>query len=157
MRISDWGSDVCSSDLTEPRSPYAPPTAPVERATDVHLDGHVVYAGFWKRVAATLIDGVIIALLGGVVGAVIGGLMGAAFGIGGDLDGGSLAAVELVVQLVSLVLSACYYGWFYASANQATPGKMAIGIKVVRRDGPGCGFWRGFARYFASILPAPPP
>src|SRR3546814_5562599 len=66
--------------------------------------------------------------------------MGAAFGIGGDLDGGSLAAVELVVQLVSLVLSACYYGWFYASANQATPGKMAIGIKVVRSDGPGCGF-----------------
>src|SRR3546814_5943704 len=88
MRISDWSSDVCSSDL-------APPTAPVERATDVHLDGHVVYAGFWKRVAATLIDGVIIALLGGVVGAVIGGLMGAAFGIGGALDGGGLAAVEL--------------------------------------------------------------
>src|SRR3546814_2215504 len=104
MRISDWSSDVCSSDLpwtlAEPRSPYAPPTAPVERATDVHLDGHVVYAGFWKRVAATLIDGVIIALLGGVVGAVIGGLMGAAFGIGGDLDGGSLAAVELGVELV---------------------------------------------------------
>src|SRR3546814_16411243 len=66
--------------LAEPRSPYAPPTAPVERATDVHLDGHVVYAGFWKRVAATLIDGVIIALLGGVVGAVIGGLMGAEMG-----------------------------------------------------------------------------
>src|SRR3546814_14593470 len=147
MRISDWSSDVCSSDL-------APPTAPVERATDVHLDGHVVYAGFWKRVAVTLCDVVIIALLGGVVGAVIGGLMGAAFGIGGDLDGGSLAAVELVVQLVSLVLSACYYGWFYASANQATPGKMAIGIKVVRSDGPGCGFWRGFARYFASLLSA---
>src|SRR3546814_21177050 len=80
--------------------------------------------------------------------------MGAAFGIGGDLDGGSLAAIELVVQLVSLVLSACYYGWFYASANQATPGKMAIGIKVVRSAGPGCGFWRGFARYFASILRA---
>src|SRR3546814_11446048 len=57
--------------LAEPRSPYAPPTAPVERATDVHLDGHVVYAGFWKRVAAPLIDGVILALLGGVVGAVI--------------------------------------------------------------------------------------
>src|SRR3546814_11315942 len=36
--------------LAEPRSPYAPPTAPVERATDVHLAGHVVSAGFWKRV-----------------------------------------------------------------------------------------------------------
>src|SRR3546814_9132668 len=85
--------------LAEPRPPYAPPTAPVERATDVHLDGHVVYAGFWKRVAATLIDGVIITLLGGVVGAVIGGLMGAAFGIGGDLDGGSLRSEEHTAEL----------------------------------------------------------
>src|SRR3546814_20651288 len=80
--------------LAEPRSPYAPPTAPVERATDVHLDGHVVYAGFWKRVAATLIDGVIIALLGGVVGAGLGGLMGHAFGLGWALGSGSMRAVE---------------------------------------------------------------
>lgn len=138
--------------LAEPRSPYAPPMAPVQRAADVYAGGEVVHAGFWKRVAATLIDGVIIGLLGGVVGAMIGGLMGAAFGIRSGLDGGGLAAIELVVQLVSLVLTACYYGWFYASANQATPGKMAIGIKVVRSDGQGCGFWRGFGRYFASIL-----
>ena len=140
--------------VAEPRSPYAPPMAPVQHAPDVYTDGEVVHAGFWKRVAASLIDGVIIGLLGGVVGAAIGGLMGAAFGIRGGLDGGGLAAIQLVVQLVSLLLTGCYYGWFYASANQATPGKMAIGIKVVRSDGQDCGFWRGFGRYFASILSA---
>lgn len=153
---ADAPADVASSPwtLAEPRSPYAPPTAPVERIADIHFDGEVVYAGFWKRVAASLIDSVIIGLLGMVVGAAVGGLMGAAFGIGGGPGAGRLAAIELVAQLVSLVLTACYYGWFYASPNQATPGKMAIGIKVVRSNGQGCGFWRGFGRHFASILSA---
>src|SRR3546814_20832981 len=66
--------------LAEPRSPYAPPTAPAEHATDVYLDGHVVHAGFWKRVAAYLIDSVIIGVLRVVVGGAIGGVIGVAFG-----------------------------------------------------------------------------
>src|SRR3546814_9803765 len=80
------------------------------------------------------------------------GGIGVAFGVGGGFDGGSAIAIQLVAQLASLLLTACYYGWFYASANQATPGKMAIGIKVVRSDGEGCGFWRGFGRYFGMML-----
>jgi uncharacterized RDD family membrane protein YckC len=131
--------------MAEPASPYAPPRAPVHRVHGAHAGGHVVYAGFWKRVAASLIDSFILALLGGVVGAAIGGLMGAVLG------SGSREAVQLLVQLGSAVLAACYYGWFYASVQQASPGKMAIGIKVVRGNGGGCGFWRGFGRYFAMI------
>ncbi|HVI60522.1 MAG TPA: RDD family protein [Luteimonas sp.] len=131
--------------VAEPASPYAPPRAPVHRVHRAHAGGHVVYAGFWKRVAASLIDSFILALLGGVVGAAIGGLMGAVLG------SGSRDAVQLLVQVGSAVLAACYYGWFYASVQQASPGKMAIGIKVVRGNGGGCGFWRGFGRYFAMI------
>jgi uncharacterized RDD family membrane protein YckC len=147
---ADAPADVAASPwtLAEPRSPYAPPTAPVERAADIYLDGDVVYAGFWKRVAAYLIDSVIIGVLSVVVVGAIGGVIGVAFGF----DSGSAIAIQLVAQLASLLLTACYYGWFYASANQATPGKMAIGIKVVRSDGEGFGFWRGFGRYFAMML-----
>jgi uncharacterized RDD family membrane protein YckC len=137
--------------VAEPRSPYTPPSAPLLRDNEIHLGGEVVYAGFWKRVAAYFIDVVVISLLGAVIGAAIGGLMGAAFGVGDGLGKGGISAIQRVVQLVTLVLTACYYGWFYASVQQATPGKMAIGIKVVRTDGDGCGFWRGFARYFAMI------
>src|SRR5690606_16184748 len=136
----------------EPRSPYAPPRAPVQRMAEVYLDGHVVHAGFWKRVAAYFIDAVIVGILGGMVGAAIGGIMGAGLGMAGSGDVGSMLAIQAVAQLASLVLTACYYGWFYASMQQATPGKMAIGIKVVRGDGQGLGFWRGFGRYFATIL-----
>src|SRR3546814_14182090 len=105
--------------LAEPRSPYAPPTAPVEHATDVYLDGHVVHAGFWKRVAAYLIDSVIIGVLSVVVGGAIGGVIGVAFGVGGGFDGGSAIAIQLVAQLASLLPPACYYGWFSASIGRA--------------------------------------
>ena len=138
--------------LADPGSPYAPPRAPVQHAPDVHLDGRVVYAGFWKRVAAYVIDAVVIGIIGAMAGGVIGGLMGVAAGGGGNPYSGGTVAIQLVVQLFSLLLGACYYGFFYASANQATPGKMAIGIKVVRSNGQGCSFWRGFGRYFATIL-----
>ncbi len=137
--------------IAEPRSPYAPPQAPLVRNPDLHTGGEVVFAGFWKRVAAYFID----ATLLGVVGAVLGAAIGGAIGMGGSLNDGlqtnGVLAIQAVVQLVSLVLAACYAGWFYASAEQATPGKMAIGIKVVRGNGGPVGFWRGFTRYFAQI------
>lgn len=137
--------------VAEARSPYAPPRAPLLREQEVHLGDEIVYAGFWKRGAAYVIDAFIIGLLGGVVGAAIGGLMGAAFGISAGFGSKDAITLQVVVQLVSVTLAACYYGWFYASVQRATPGKMAIGIKVVRGDGQGSSFWRGFARYFAMI------
>src|SRR3546814_13622561 len=105
----------------------------MNHTTDVYLYGHLIHACFWKRVAAYLIDSVIIGVLSVVVGGAIGGVIGVAFGVGGGFDGGSAIAIQLVAQLASLLLTACYYGWFYASANQATPGKMAIGIKEIGR------------------------
>ena len=59
---------------------------------------------------------------------------------------------EIVTNLVSFVLSAGYYAWFHASHAMATPGKMAVGIKVVRLDGDRISFARGIGRYFATIL-----
>ena len=40
----------------------------------------------------------------------------------------------------------------HSSDQQATLGKMAIGIKVVRSNGEKITFLRGFGRYFALIL-----
>lgn len=137
--------------VAEPRSPYAPPRAPLLRDAGVQLGGEVVYAGFWKRVAAYLIDMVLLSVIGGVVGAVIGAAIGITGSVGGAPDGGDALAMQAVIQLVGLLIGACYCGWFYASHAQATPGKMAIGIKVVRGSGERIGFWRGFARYFAQI------
>lgn len=128
------------------RSPYAPPTARVEAAAAPVHGGHVVYAAFWKRFAALVIDNFLL----GIVGGIIGGIIGFSQAMSGDFDIG-YSPVDLVVQIVSMLIGACYFGWMYSSSRQASLGKLAVGIKVVRSDGSPIGFWRGFARYFAMI------
>ena len=127
-------------------SPYAPPTANVARPDAVIHGGDVVLAGFLKRVAAYAIDAVII----GIASAVVGGLIYELLGVGGFGRGFWLE--QAVLNAVSLVLSALYFAWFHAAYAMATPGKMAVGIKVVRLDGARISFLRGIGRYFATIL-----
>lgn len=134
-------------------SPYAAPSAPVyATAVGAIADGHVVYAGFWKRVAAYLIDYFITSLIGGMVGAIIGMLMAAVFSLGSSPDSGDFIAIQLVSGLVGFAISVTYFAWFHSSALQASPGKLAVGIKVVRGDGEPISFLRGVGRCFAMIL-----
>ncbi len=114
----------------------------------------VVYAGFWKRVAAYLIDYVILTIFAMIVGGVVGlGIGGATVFTGGSMSTGQ-AFSELIGALIGLVIGLLYYGGFHASSGGATPGKMAIGIKVVRSDGQRILLARSMGRYFASILSA---
>jgi len=129
--------------IAEPSSPYAPPRAAL-RNPSYSTDGHVIYAGFWKRTAAYIIDSIVLGIAGAMLGAVVGGLLGA----GGASDG----AVEGVAQLLGLLLGATYFGLMYSMGDQASLGKMAIGIKVVNDHGQPIGFWRGFGRYFGLLL-----
>lgn len=135
-----------------PDSPYAPPRATLVSGNAAVHGGEVVYAGFWKRVAANIIDSFVIGIVGGIIGAIIGTVIGAGFGLNGGLGGGGFLAIQLVTNLVSIAITAGYYAWFHSSANQATLGKLAIGIKVVRADGEAISFARGIGRYFAFLL-----
>lgn len=137
---------------TAPDSPYAPPRATLVSGNAAVHGGEVVYAGFWKRVAANIIDSFVVGIVGGIIGAILGAVIGAVFGLNGGLGGGGFLAIQLVTNLVSLAITAGYYAWFHSSANQATLGKMAIGIKVVRTDGEAISFARGIGRYFAFLL-----
>ncbi len=129
-----------------PASPYAPPTAHVEDNHGPVHAGHVVYAGFWKRVAASIIDSFAIGIPVGVIVAIIGGLLGNGFG---SFNRG----YDPTTTLLSYLLAAAAFGWFHSAAGMmATPGKLAVGIKVVRGDGDKITFLRGFGRYFAYLL-----
>jgi uncharacterized RDD family membrane protein YckC len=133
-------------------SPYAPPAANVARPDTVVHGGEVVLAGFWKRVAAYLIDSVIVGIAGMIVGGVIGGVIGGLWHVSGAAGSTMLAVIQVVANLASLLITAAYYAWFHASQSMATPGKMAIGIKVVRTDGARISLPRSIGRYFATIL-----
>jgi uncharacterized RDD family membrane protein YckC len=141
--------------VAEP-SPYAPPQARVDATQTVVNGGRVVYAGFWKRVAASFIDSFIATALSYMVQIPMMLMMGvgmAGFGSGGDpfSSGAGIAMIGLI-YVIAIGIPLLYFSWMHSSANQASLGKMAVGIKVVRTDGQRITFWRAFGRYFAYML-----
>jgi uncharacterized RDD family membrane protein YckC len=135
---------VQALDNLESSNPYRPSQAALRSRAPAVRHEDIVYAGFWKRAAAAIVDGTIVWIIGRFGGEALGTLLG-------DLAGGGQLAVALMVLLVTLVLQVCYYAFFHASFNAATPGKMVIGIKVVRSDGKTISFLHAVARYFATI------
>ncbi|HEY5972883.1 MAG TPA: RDD family protein [Pseudoxanthomonas sp.] len=128
----------------EESNPYRPSLAPLRTYSARVRDEDVVYAGFWKRAAAVIVDSIIIGIAGGLGGEALGTLLG-------DLTGGGELAVVLLTMLITFILQACYFAFFHSAFSLATPGKMIVGIKVVRGNGEPISFWRGVARYFATI------
>lgn len=137
--------------MAEPVSPYAPPKAQVAENDGFVAGGRVVYAGFWKRAAASLIDSFVVGIVAGMVGMVFGLMMVAMMGAGG-YDEGMAILLQIINQLVAFGLGATYFGWMHSSSMQASVGKLAVGIKVVRSDGTRISFARGFGRYFGYLL-----
>ncbi|MEA5668307.1 RDD family protein [Stenotrophomonas sp. MH1] len=141
---------------TDGYSPYSAPSSTVSGGAAPVQGGEVVYAGFWKRVAAYCIDSVIVGMVGGVIAMVIGMVLGIGMAGLGDSDaaGVGMIMVQLLTNLISMAISAAYYAGFHASAGMATLGKMAVGIKVVRLNGDRMTLARAIGRYFATILSA---
>lgn len=139
--------------LLETDSPYAPPTAEVLRDDVVVQGGEIIYAGFWKRTAAYVIDSLVTGIVGGLIGGMVGGVMGAMLlGNSGASSESSLLAIQGVANLIGIILGVAYFAGFHSSSSMATPGKMAIGIKVVRSNGERISFLRGMGRYFALFV-----
>jgi uncharacterized RDD family membrane protein YckC len=99
-----------------------------------------VYAGFWIRVGAYLIDSFITGIGAGILMFVVAATAGV------DADGG------MFLVLLYVVTPWLYAALLESSARQATVGKMAVGIKVTGLDGRRIGFGRATGRYFAEIL-----
>lgn len=88
-------------------------------------------AGFWRRFAAWLIDGIIVSI------------------------------VELVLRLafkttglgLSVIVSGAYFTYFEGSARGAGVGKQAMGIRVIdAHTGEPIGYPRAFVRWISQIL-----
>jgi len=149
---------------TKPASPYAVPssTLSVGDGTVASVADEIVYAGFWKRVAANMIDSVLVNTVCFSLMAIMGPIFGiSALAMLGIPEGGwvnpemattGFPAAQAILQLVVMALSAAYFAWFHSSRNMATLGKMAVGIKVVRLDGTPITLARGIGRYFAFML-----
>ena len=92
----------------------------------------VVYAGFWIRFAAYIIDAIILLFVGVVLAIAAGGTTGA------------------VLQFAVGIL----YTVGFWTAQGATPGKMAVGIEITTVDGEPIDFGRALLRYIGYLASA---
>lgn len=104
------------------------------------------YAGFWNRVGAKLIDGLILGLVGGVLN----GAIQAALMTGGGEEM-FVAVVSVVLMLLNFGIGIAYVT-FLVGKYGATPGKMALGLKIIKPDGEQLSYLQAFGRYWAEML-----
>lgn len=114
----------------------------------------MVYAGFWIRVAAYLIDVILL----GIAISLLQALTGINFGV--DLDaalaptGVETEGASTTGSLLSLIIGIAYFAGLESSSWQATVGKKALGMVVVDEGGNQISFGRAVGRYLAKILSA---
>lgn len=136
--------------------PSLPPIAPLPGVPQ--LGGEIVQAGFLRRWAALFLDSLILTCAFYAVFFVV----IIVFGIAGGME--ALAHFDseeppawfvgayLGLYLLYFVMAGLYYALLESSASQATVGKMALGIKVVDRDGRRLSFPHALGRWFAAAL-----
>ncbi len=100
------------------------------------------YAGFWLRLAAYFVDGFILSCLIVVIVMVLLPNYPELYDLPKETR-------EQYYPAFYLALSALYHMLFTASAAQATPGKMIVGIKVTTAGGGRVGLIRAAWRYIS--------
>lgn len=135
-----WTSDPVP-DPSGPTTPSTPSYGAPNFGTGVSVS---TYATWWQRVAATLLDGLVIfaaAIPAAILAAVL-------IAINETLG----AIVAIILYLVVLIAAVYLLSWAQGTTGQ-TPGKRLMGIQVVR-DGSGefMGGGLGLGRYLLSFI-----
>jgi uncharacterized RDD family membrane protein YckC len=114
------------------------------------------YAGFWVRVLAMILDAIILTIaslaVSGVLALALPGPV-ATMPTGGAFP--EFTGAMLLRTGISFVINigiGMAYHVFFLTRNGATPGKMALGLKVITVEGGPISTGRAIGRYFAYWL-----
>jgi uncharacterized RDD family membrane protein YckC len=103
--------------------------------------------GFGWRLVAALIDGLLVGFLSFLFAFIIGFIIWFAQ-IYGE---GKFYPTERLFTVFGFILSIAYYVGFWVRSGQ-TPGKTALGLKVVSTDGSPVSWGKAFLRYIGYII-----
>jgi uncharacterized RDD family membrane protein YckC len=143
-------------------SPFSPPPpappypslgfAAVADGLPAEAPGLLVFAGFWARATASLIDAVILLVLPFLV---IDTLIRPAFFTRESLE--TLGSAQwIAVAAVFLFVSFFYSAAFESSPLGGTPGKRCLGLEVVYGDGTGIPFSAAALRFACKLMAVVP-
>ncbi len=130
-------------------------TLPAIPAAEVSSAPAVLYAGFWLRVVAAIIDGLVLAIpLGLVFFLLFASALPSIIASAQDQNPFSLA-MTIMPRILLFLIATVAGGWLYwglmeSSAWQATLGKKALGLYVTDLAGNRATFGRTSGRFFAG-------
>jgi uncharacterized RDD family membrane protein YckC len=111
----------------------------------------VQYAGFWRRLAAALIDGLLLFAVYLAIAFVMGFIYAAITG-NDEMSDYTANVIAYVAWIIAFLLGWLYWALMESSSKQATLGKMALGIVVTDVNGQRVSFGRASGRYFGKIV-----
>jgi uncharacterized RDD family membrane protein YckC len=151
----EFGAATTSSPAPQPSSAPAsanPYSAPEAAELDVRSHaGEVIYAGFWSRFAARVIDHFVVSVPVTFASAFLVGAV-AASSKGAPFDDNSMLFAVMMFYVLPLAANFVYFSAMHSSSLQATLGKMAFGIKVTDAEGNRLGFGQAALRWFAALV-----
>ena len=102
------------------------------------------YGGFWIRVVAKIIDSVILYFVN---------MIFMLFTVGfSSSENVAAMSIGVIINLVVQMATYLAYNTWFIGAMGATPGKMALGLKVITENGGKVSFKLASGRYLAEIL-----
>ena len=119
------------------------------------------FGGFWMRFLAVIIDAIILRVVSAIITIPLGlGGLGVGLSLGRNPDPSQvMAALPAFMSLIGMsfliqfALSLAYEVYFLTTKG-ATPGKMALGLKVTQADGGPISVGLAVGRFFAKYLSA---
>ncbi|TAL89091.1 MAG: RDD family protein [Rhodanobacter sp.] len=144
-------------------NPYVAPTAPLQALPQTTAAALEDYAGFWKRVAAYILDAIVLYIPNMLIMKALGGdaaqetMKQAVMAAPGDMQVMVSAYEQFystmgTAMIITTVLAWLYFAVLEGSPWQATLGKLALGIRVTDLHGQRISFPRALGRYPAKFL-----
>ena len=118
---------------------------------DLLPEGGVVHAGFWRRCAAYVLDSIFLMIPFLLIFGLL-AYMSFRAALSGDAPGGMIFLLYFLAYAGAIVGSWLYFAKFESGANQATPGKRLMGLKVTNVNGERITFGRATGRFFGKIV-----
>ncbi len=110
-----------------------------------------IYAGFWLRFGAAILDTLVFLPVSFVLFAAL-GLTGSLSAEPDPEQVEAFMASYLIVLPLSLAVGWLYFALMESSTHQATLGKKVLGLKVTDLDGNRVSFGRATGRFFGKYL-----
>lgn len=144
----------CATIGTVPAAIAANPSAAATVATGL------VYAGFWLRFVAYIIDAVLLSVLELVLILIIVAVFGLGTVIRNLPENRDVNSIFTATVILAIVVFACavfvviwlYFACMESSRYQGTLGKMALGLIVTDLQARPVSFGRASGRFFAKII-----